>query len=88
MAPELLDGAIEFNSHSFKSIDVYACALVLWELVCRCNESNEVPLPQHTLPFEIELGSQPTIDTIRQQVLVNKMRPRFPEICNKHEVIT
>lgn len=37
MAPEVLDGAISFTKDSFLRIDVYAAALVLWELLSRCD---------------------------------------------------
>jgi len=36
MAPEVLDGSISFAMEYFLKIDVYACALVLWELLSRC----------------------------------------------------
>ena len=36
MAPEVLDGAISFTKDSFMRIDVYAAALVMWELLTRC----------------------------------------------------
>lgn len=36
MAPEVLEGAINFTRESFLYIDVYAFALVLWELASRC----------------------------------------------------
>jgi len=36
MAPEVLDGSINFSIEHFLKVDVYACALVLWELVSRC----------------------------------------------------
>ena len=36
MSPEVLDGSINFSVEHFLKIDVYACALVLWELVSRC----------------------------------------------------
>lgn len=36
MAPEVLDGAINFTKESFLAIDMYACGLVLWELASRC----------------------------------------------------
>lgn len=35
MAPEVLDGAINFTRDAFLRIDVYACGLVLWELLSR-----------------------------------------------------
>ena len=37
MAPEVLEGAISFNRDAFLRIDMYACGLVLWELVSRCS---------------------------------------------------
>jgi len=36
MAPEVLEGAINFSSDAFLRIDMYACGLVLWELASRC----------------------------------------------------
>lgn len=37
MAPEILEGAINFSRDSFLRIDMYACGLVLWELLSRCS---------------------------------------------------
>ena len=42
MAPEVLEGAINFSRDAFLRIDMYACGLVLWELVSRCTA---IPLP-------------------------------------------
>ena len=36
MAPEVLEGAINFNRDAFMRIDMYACGLVLWEMATRC----------------------------------------------------
>ena len=46
MAPEVLEGAINFSRDAFLRIDMYACGLVLWELASR-----EVPFPDLT-PME------------------------------------
>ena len=40
MAPEVLDGSINFSNLFILKIDIYACALVLWELVSRCTAVN------------------------------------------------
>jgi len=40
MSPEVLDGSINFSIEHFLKIDVYACALVLWELASRCVTSD------------------------------------------------
>lgn len=49
MAPEVLEGAINFQRDSFLRIDMYAMGLVLWELVSRCSEgdgeSDSVEMP-------------------------------------------
>ena len=37
MAPEVLEGAISFHRDAFMRIDMYACGLVLWELLSRCS---------------------------------------------------
>ena len=40
MAPEVLEGAINFSRDSFLRIDMYACGLVLWEVVSRCSAAD------------------------------------------------
>ena len=42
MAPEVLEGAIMFNRESFLRIDVYALALVIWEMISRCAVKGKV----------------------------------------------
>lgn len=55
MAPEVLEGAINFNRDAFLRIDMYACALVLWELLSRCR-GQDGPVPEYLLPFEEEVS--------------------------------
>lgn len=40
MAPEVLEGAINFQRDAFLRIDMYSLGLVLWELVSRCTASD------------------------------------------------
>jgi len=40
MAPEVLEGAINFSRHHFMNIDMYACGLVLWEIMSRCSAAD------------------------------------------------
>lgn len=40
MAPEVLEGTINFHRDAFLRIDVYALALVLWELASRCKAAD------------------------------------------------
>lgn len=37
MSPEILEGAITFTRDAFIRIDMYACGLILWELMSRCS---------------------------------------------------
>lgn len=55
MAPEVLEGAINFTRDAFLRIDVYACGLVIWELVSRCT-AHEGPVGDYKLPFEAEVS--------------------------------
>ncbi|XP_031618314.1 activin receptor type-2B-like isoform X2 [Contarinia nasturtii] len=83
MAPEVLEGAINFTRDAFLRIDVYACALVLWELVSRCT-AHGGPVTEYTLPFEIELGLRPTLDAMQEHIVTNKNRPPIPEHWRDH----
>lgn len=50
MAPEVLEGAINFTRDAFLRIDMYACGLVLWEIVSRCSAADGVCLSQSLFP--------------------------------------
>ena len=59
MAPEVLEGAINFSRDAFLRIDMYACALVLWELASRCKMTGEdFQVFEYKLPFEAEEDEQ------------------------------
>lgn len=40
MAPEVLEGAINFQRDAFLRIDMYALGLVMWELMSRCTAAD------------------------------------------------
>ncbi|KAH9506676.1 Activin receptor type-2A [Dermatophagoides farinae] len=83
MAPEVLEGAINFTRDSFLKIDMYACGLVLWELVSRCSY-NEIPCDEYSLPFENEVGPNPTIEDMQDIVAQQKKRPHIKDSWLKH----
>ena len=56
MAPEVLEGAINFTRDAFLRIDVYACGLVIWELVSRCTAHDEI-VGDYKVPFEAEVSN-------------------------------
>ena len=82
MAPEVLEGAINFSKDAFLRIDVYACGLVLWELASRCTlaaqpvnslQINNQPVTslvdEYKLPFEKEIAS-PTLEEMQVRNLI------------------
>ena len=83
MAPEVLDGAISFTKDSLLRIDMYACGLVLWELVSRCS-AQLGPVPPHKLPFDDEVGPNPSLEDMADVVVVRKLRPNLPECSNEY----
>ncbi|KAG8189003.1 hypothetical protein JTE90_019014 [Oedothorax gibbosus] len=87
MAPEVLEGAINFNRDAFLRIDMYACALVLWELLSRCS-SVEGPVEQYMLPFEDTVGQHPTLEDMQEVVSQKKLRPKFKDVWKKHPGIS
>jgi len=83
MAPEVLEGAINFNRDAFLRIDMYACGLVLWELASRCSAADG-PVDDYQLPFEEEVGLHPTLDDMQECVVHKKQRPVFKEHWYRH----
>ncbi|CAD5220385.1 unnamed protein product [Bursaphelenchus xylophilus] len=78
MSPEVLEGATEFTGFAFQQIDVYAAALVIWEVASRTvvPEHPDEPLPVYFLPYELEIGKTPTLGTMRDLVVMKKCRPQ------------
>lgn len=80
MAPEVLDGAIQFSRDAYLRIDVYAMGLLFWEMMMRCSGSNDVfPIQteRYWAPFELELGPQPSMNELQRLVAHAKQRPKF-----------
>ncbi|RVE50200.1 hypothetical protein evm_005223 [Chilo suppressalis] len=84
MAPEVLDGAINFTKDAFLRIDMYACALVLWEIASRCSEAGADATSQYRLPLEEEVGSHPTLEEMQEAVVQRKLRPHVPTQWREH----
>ncbi|XP_063827655.1 activin receptor type-2A-like [Ostrinia nubilalis] len=84
MAPEVLDGAINFTKDAFLRIDMYACALVLWEIASRCKDGGADGSSQYRLPLEEEVGSHPTLEEMQEAVVQRKLRPHIQPHWRDH----
>ncbi|XP_049726736.1 activin receptor type-2B isoform X2 [Elephas maximus indicus] len=85
MAPEVLEGAINFQRDAFLRIDMYAMGLVLWELVSRCKAADG-PVDEYMLPFEEEIGQHPSLEELQEVVVHKKTRPTIKDHWLKHPV--
>ncbi|XP_062287851.1 activin receptor type-2A isoform X2 [Scomber scombrus] len=83
MAPEVLEGAINFQRDAFLRIDMYALGLVMWELASRCKAADG-PLDEYMLPFEEEVGQHPSLEDMQDVVVHKKLRPTLRECWQKH----
>lgn len=88
MAPEVLDGAINFTKDAFLRIDMYACALVLWEIASRCSDAAPELPGQYRLPLEEEVGSHPSLEEMQEAVVQRKLRPHIPPHWRNHPGLT
>ncbi|XP_055360948.1 activin receptor type-2A-like isoform X2 [Betta splendens] len=87
MAPEVLEGAINFQRDAFLRIDMYSLGLVLWELVSRCKAADG-PVDEYLLPFEEEVGQHPSLEDMQDVVVHKKLRPILRECWQKHAGLT
>eukprot|EP00092_Neocalanus_flemingeri_P016242 GFUD01017585.1.p1 GENE.GFUD01017585.1~~GFUD01017585.1.p1 ORF type:complete len:563 (+),score=139.63 GFUD01017585.1:290-1978(+) len=86
MAPEVLEGAINFSRDAFLRIDMYACGLVLWEIATRCTVV-ETP-SDYKLPFEAEASPHPSLEEISDLVVTKKVRPEFRKAWRGHPALS
>ncbi|KFP03383.1 TGF-beta receptor type-2, partial [Calypte anna] len=84
MAPEVLESRVNLEDlESFKQMDVYSMALVLWEMASRCEVVGEVK--NYELPFGSKVQEQPCVDTMRDIVLHGRGRPEIPSSWLVHQ---
>uniref|UniRef100_A0A673HQK5 Serine/threonine-protein kinase receptor n=1 Tax=Sinocyclocheilus rhinocerous TaxID=307959 RepID=A0A673HQK5_9TELE len=83
MAPEVLESRVNLEDlESFKQIDIYSMALVLWEMVSRCDVIGEVK--SYEPPFGSKVCEQPCVDSMRDLVLRDRGRPDIQESWTTH----
>ncbi|CAH1163075.1 unnamed protein product [Phaedon cochleariae] len=87
MAPEILDGTMDIqNFDSHKMTDIYAFALVLWEMSSRCCFGCYEAIP-YQIPFQDAVPSDPSFEEMRQVVCIEKVRPNIPPVWKTHEIM-
>jgi activin receptor type-1 len=86
MAPEILDLTIDMNNfESFKKVDIYSLALVLWE-ICLKWETAGVSDP-YQIPFQGMVEHDPSFDEMKEVVVIQKRRPSIPNRWNTDEAL-
>ncbi|XP_068598411.1 LOW QUALITY PROTEIN: anti-Muellerian hormone type-2 receptor-like [Brachionichthys hirsutus] len=80
MSPEILEGSVNLTNSSYlMQGDIYALALLLWEIWMRCIDLFEGGIvPRHLLPYESELGSTVTKESLTLHVCHKDCRPSIP----------
>lgn len=77
MSPEVLDETIRKDSFdSFRRADIYALALVMWE-ICRRTISNGIA-EEYKPPFHDVVPGDPSFEDMRKVVCVDGQRPNLP----------
>ncbi|KAM8857018.1 LOW QUALITY PROTEIN: TGF-beta receptor type-2-like [Synchiropus picturatus] len=84
MAPEVLESRVNLEDpETFKQMDVYSLALVLWEMGSRCRATGEVRSYQPV--FGSQVCEQPSVDSMRELVLRDRGRPQIPLAWTQHQ---
>jgi len=87
MSPEVLEGAINFQRDAFLRIDIYAYALVAWEVLTRCHDVPGGATEKYLMPYELEFGAQPNSASLTEFVCDQKQRPRIKNMWLTNNII-
>ncbi|CAG4957973.1 unnamed protein product [Parnassius apollo] len=82
LSPEALEGALDLSGAraALCAVDVFALALVLWEMLWRCAGAHPCRTPPYALPYHhLGLPPQPTLAQMQSLVSRNKARPPLPK---------
>ncbi|XP_013136591.1 PREDICTED: bone morphogenetic protein receptor type-2-like [Papilio polytes] len=81
LSPEALEGALDLSGAraALCAVDVFALALVLWEMLWRCAGAHRARAPPYAPPYHhLGLPHQPTLAQMQSLVSRNKARPPLP----------
>ncbi|XP_026483626.2 probable serine/threonine-protein kinase DDB_G0278901 [Vanessa tameamea] len=82
LAPEALEGALDLSGAraALCAVDVFALALVLWEMLWRCGGAHPARAPPYAPPYHSHgLPPRPTLAQMQTLVSRNKARPPLPK---------
>lgn len=86
MAPEILDGSINMLSFTaYKQADMYALSLVMWEILQRCGITGKPR--EYSVPYEDHVPHDPSVEEMKEVVVLNGIRPQIEERWNRHEIL-
>ncbi|XP_023349703.1 activin receptor type-1 isoform X1 [Eurytemora carolleeae] len=78
MSPEILDMSMNMQLfESFRRVDVYAFALVMWETTRRCMTHEGVE--EYALPYYEMVLPDPGFEDMRKVVCIDGFRPQVPQ---------
>jgi serine/threonine protein kinase len=85
MAPEILDGTINFTKfESYKMVDMYCFGLIIWEIARRTSNRAE----EYQLPYYQHVSHDPSLDDMRKVVCTDNIRPSPPSWWSNDEFLT
>jgi len=86
MAPEILDMSMNMQSfESFRRVDVYGFALMMWETTRRC--MTHAGVEDYALPFYDMVVPDPGFEDMHKVVCVDQYRPQVPQRWEDDKVI-
>jgi len=87
MAPEILDMSMQMQIfESFRRVDVYGFALMMWETTRRCMTHDGVE--DYALPFYDMVTPDPGFEDMHKVVCVDQYRPQIPSRWIQDEVLS
>ncbi|XP_072020591.1 TGF-beta receptor type-2-like [Amphiura filiformis] len=78
MSPEALESKVNLQDiESFKQMDVFSLALVIWEIATRCTLNSD--LHDYYLPYDDLITGYPTVEEMKTIAVARGLRPTIPE---------
>nr|BAA82606.1 sALK-6 [Ephydatia fluviatilis] len=80
MAPEVLEGCVNFSMEDCLKLDIYAFALILWEMASRTDVTGDgsCAVEDYKPPYHSQAPLNPTIEQMKEIVVMSNLRPDIP----------